>query len=61
MNSVMKAFKEKGGFISIETVIVAGLMIALGAYAITQLYTTGQSTTDAAIDNVNKVLDVAVS
>ncbi|WPS85411.1 hypothetical protein SMD22_01925 (plasmid) [Brevibacillus halotolerans] len=61
MEQVMNTLKSKAGFISIETVIVAGLMIALGAYSITQLYTAGQTTTDTAIDNVNKVLDVAVS
>ncbi|MFF2531492.1 hypothetical protein ACFVS2_21530 [Brevibacillus sp. NPDC058079] len=61
LKQVVTILKNKAGFISIETVIVAGLMIALGAYAITQLYMAGQSTTETAIDNVNKVLDVAVS
>ncbi|MFF2531489.1 hypothetical protein ACFVS2_21515 [Brevibacillus sp. NPDC058079] len=61
MKQVLNTLKSKAGFISIETVIVAGLMIALGAYAVTQLYMAGQSTTEKAIDNVNKVLDVTVS
>lgn len=33
--------KEKAGYVSIETVVVAGLMLALGAYAISQLYEVG--------------------
>ena len=57
---MLKKLQEKAGFISIETIIVAGLMIALGAFAITQFYAVGQHTTDKAIDNVNKVLDIAV-
>jgi len=57
---MLKKLKEKAGFISIETIIVAGLMIGLGAFAITQFYAVGQATTDAGIENVNKVLDITV-
>ena len=57
---MLKTLQNKAGFISIETIIVAGLMIGLGAYAISQFYAVGQVTTDEAITNVNKVLDVAV-
>ena len=57
---MLKTLQNKAGFISIETIIVAGLMIGLGAYAISQFYAVGQVTTDAAIEKVNKVLDVAV-
>lgn len=63
MNRMKKLFgnlKNKAGFISIETVIVAGLMIGLGAFAVTQLYITGQTTTEDAIDRVNQVLDISV-
>lgn len=60
MKKIYKQLKEKAGYISIETVIVAGLMIGLGAFAITQLYMTGQATTDDAIDRVNQVLDINV-
>lgn len=37
---VQKWFKNKNGYVSIETVIVAGLVIALGAYALTEFYAT---------------------
>ena len=57
---MLKTLQNKAGFVSIETIIVAGLMIGLGAYAISQFYAVGQATTDEAITNVNKVLDVAV-
>jgi len=58
---MLKKLKEKAGYISIETIIVAGLMIGLGAFAITQFYAVGQVTTDAGIENVSKVLDITVS
>jgi hypothetical protein len=53
-------FKSRAGYVSVETVIVAGLIIALGAYAITQFYMTSQSTTEFSVDNVNKVFDITV-
>lgn len=59
-NQMFRVLKNKAGFISIETVIVAGLIIGLGAFAVTQLYMTGQTTTEDAIDRVNQVLDIAV-
>lgn len=60
MRKMLNQLKNKAGFISIETVIVAGLMIGLGAFAVTQLYITGQTTTEDAIDRVNQVLDISV-
>jgi len=58
---MLKKLQEKAGFISIETIIVAGLMIGLGAFAITQFYLIGQETTDAGVENVRQVLDVTVA
>lgn len=57
---MLRKLKEKAGFVSIETVVIAGLMIGLGAYAISQFYAVGQATTETGIENVNKVLDVTV-
>ncbi|MDF2879444.1 MAG: hypothetical protein K0R54_1, partial [Clostridiaceae bacterium] len=34
---MLKRLQEKAGYISIETVIVAGLMICLGVFAVNQL------------------------
>lgn len=60
VKKTFRSLRDRAGFISIETVIVAGLMIGLGAFAVTQLYVTGQTTTEDAIDRVNQVLDIAV-
>jgi type II secretory pathway pseudopilin PulG len=59
--NMLKKIQEKAGFISIETIIVAGLMIALGAFAIQKFYLIGQEQTDNALANVNEVMSVAVS
>lgn len=55
----MKKLQEKAGFISIETLIVAGLMVSLGAYAIQEFFNVGQMHTDHAINSVNRVMDVS--
>jgi hypothetical protein len=63
MGKVKRLFqklKGEAGYVSVETVIVAGLVIALGAYALTQFYMVGQATTEGAVDNINKVFDVNV-
>lgn len=43
---------NKAGYVSIETVIVAGLVIALGAFAMQEFYTTAQSIVEASMKNV---------
>jgi type II secretory pathway pseudopilin PulG len=58
---MLKKLQEKAGFISIETIIVAGLMIALGAFAIQKFYLIGQEQTDNALAHVNEVMNVATS
>ena len=58
---MIKQLQEKAGFISIEVIIVAGLMIALGSFAIQKFYLIGQTTTDEALANVEKVMSVAVA
>ncbi|TCJ98256.1 UNVERIFIED_ORG: hypothetical protein BDK47_11842 [Anoxybacillus amylolyticus] len=39
---MIRKLKEKAGYVSVETVVVAGLMLALGAYAISQFYEVGE-------------------
>ena len=58
-NDMLKKLQEKAGFISIETIIVAGLMIALGAFAIQKFYLIGEEQTNNALANVNEVMTVA--
>lgn len=58
---MLRKLQEKAGFISIETIIVAGLMIALGAFAIQKFYTIGEEQTNNALANVNEVMTVATA
>ncbi|ADO59466.1 hypothetical protein [Paenibacillus polymyxa] len=60
MTKVLKKLKNRAGYVSVETVIVAGLIIALGAYAISQFYTTSQATTEWSMQNINKIYDVKI-
>ena len=55
---MLKKLQEKAGFISIETVIVAGLMIGLGVFAITQFYMVGETSVNGAVDKINEVMDI---
>lgn len=52
--------KEKYGYISVETVIVAGLMIGLGVFAISNLYGPGQDVIFASTDRVFGAMDLTV-
>lgn len=63
MRTIQKLYqklKDRAGFLSIETVIVAGLMIGMGAFVISQLYLTGHTTTADAVDRINQVMDIQV-
>lgn len=46
--------KNRWGYVSIETVIIAGLVIALGAYALTEFYVTSKQVVGLSIHNVKK-------
>ena len=56
---MLKTLKDKSGFISVETVIVAGLMIGLGVFAIIEFYDIGQQAVGDAVFRVDQVLDVS--
>lgn len=53
-----KFTKNKRGYVSIETVIVAGLVIALGAFALTEFYGTAQQITRVSTHNMKKPFNV---
>lgn len=55
---MLRKFQKKAGFVSIETLIVAGLMIALGAYAISEFYNVSNMNTDRAMNRVNQAMFV---
>lgn len=58
---MMNLLQEKAGYISIEAVIVSGLLLALGAWAWIRFYATSQSMIDTAIDLTSQAMDVKVS
>ena len=53
---MFKKLQEKAGFISLETIVVAGVVMALAVYALTQYKTAGTDAIDAGIDKINGVL-----
>lgn len=55
---MLKNLKEKAGYISLETIIVAGLVLALGVFGMIQFYDAGSVTTEHAIDQVLSVTEV---
>lgn len=55
---MLNQLKEKAGFISLETIIVAGLMVALGAFAIGQYYNVAQMHADHTENAINRVMDI---
>lgn len=57
----LKNLQGKAGFISMETVIISGLMMALGAWAWVRFYATGEALIDNAIELHTAVREVTVS
>ncbi|PLS19745.1 hypothetical protein CVD28_04865 [Bacillus sp. M6-12] len=55
MQKVMNTLRKNSGYVSIETVIVAGLIIGLGAFAITSFQEASNGVRDTAIDQVKAV------
>lgn len=61
LKGIIKFLQEKAGFISIEAIIVWGLMIALGAWAMQKFYNISEVTLDHAIEINATAMDVHVS
>mgnify|MGYP000953610707 CR=1 FL=1 len=53
---MLKRLQEKAGFVSLETIIVTGVVIALGLYGLTQYQGAGKVAIDASVDKVTEVL-----
>ncbi len=47
---------NKKGFVSLETIIVTGVVIALGLYGLTQYNATGKLAMDASMDKLAQVM-----
>lgn len=60
MKKLFGKFQNQMGFIAIETVIVAGLMVALGAVALGSFSQNGKDVIFASADRVAQVLDISV-
>ena len=57
---MLKKLQEKAGFVSLETIIVTGVVIALGVYALTQYNDVGKLAVDGAIDKVTQALSLPI-
>jgi len=55
MQKVLTQLKKNEGYVSIEVIIVAGLIIGLGAFAISQFQQSADGVTQTALDQVNDV------
>ena len=55
---MFKKLQEKAGFVSLETIIVTGAVIALGLYGLTQYQGAGKVAIDASVDKVSEVLSL---
>lgn len=53
---MLKRLQEKAGFVSLETIIVTGVVIALGIYGLTQYQAVSKLAIDASVDKVTEVL-----
>ena len=49
---MLKFLKKKAGYISIETIVVAGLMLAIGVYALASLFDRGVYVAEMSADNL---------
>ena len=55
MQKLMTGLKKNSGYVSIETVIVAGLIIGLGAFSIASFQGSSTKVTDTALTQVENV------
>lgn len=53
---MLKKLQEKAGFVSLETIIVTGVVIALGLYGLTQYQDVGKLAINTSVDKVTEVL-----
>ena len=56
---MLKKLQEKAGFVSLETIIVTGVVIALGLYGLKQYQIAGKMAIDGSVDRLNEVMLIA--
>ena len=57
---MLKKLQSKAGFVSLETIIVTGVVIALGVYALTQYNDTAKLAVDAAVDKMIEAISIPI-
>lgn len=57
---MLKRIKEKAGFVSLETIVVTGVVIALGIYGLTQYNDVGKLVINDNLDKLTEVLSFEV-
>ena len=55
MQTLLTNMKKNEGYISIETIIIAGLIIALGAFLITKFADSGQDLSEQSFKRVGEL------
>lgn len=60
LKKMLKKLQEKAGFVSLETIIVTGVVIALGLYGLNQYQGVGKMAIETSIDKLTKVLDFEI-
>lgn len=60
MKTLFKKWQSKSGFISVETVIIAGLMIAFASVATAEYYATSNTVLGTSVERVHQVQEVTV-
>ncbi|MDF2879448.1 MAG: hypothetical protein K0R54_5 [Clostridiaceae bacterium] len=58
MKNIIKKIQNKAGYISIETIIVGGLIISLGIFVISTFWGDGREIVFASADKVITAIDV---
>lgn len=60
LKKLRKKLANKKGYISLEYLIVAGLVLALGAFVIHQYFFAADDVLNVALDNIRSVTDVTI-
>ena len=60
MNKMLNKIKESKGYVSIETIVVAGLVIGVGVVAFMAFQTKANTITNSALDKVQNATNSAI-
>ena len=57
---MLQKLQEKAGFVSLETIIVTGVVIALGLYGLKEYNEVGKVAIETSVDKMSEVLTFGV-